>query len=91
MSDTRTCNSCGWVHFGMTREHAEMEVARFNAFYDEAEDKIKEMYGYRSADIHSYEHCFRCSGSYTNFRDSRPGDCPDGCTIQPIIYDVVKA
>lgn len=30
----RTCNNCGWVHFGVTREFAEAEVARFNAYFD---------------------------------------------------------
>ena len=84
----RTCLSCGWVHFSRTREFAEAEVAAFNKFYDAAPPETQEMYGGRSK-IENYERCSLCGGSYTNFRDSVKGDCPDGCTLSPIITDLI--
>ena len=84
----RTCLKCGWVHFGVTRAFAEDEVARFNAYYDTLTPKEQQdWYGGRKSGIAHYEGCFRCGGSHTNFRDEREGDCPMGCTIQPIIHE----
>lgn len=37
--------------------------------------------------IRRHERCFRCGNSYRDFRPSVAGDCPDGCTIQPIIEE----
>ena len=28
--------------------------------------------------------CYRCGGSYKDFRDFKEGDCSDGCTLQGI-------
>lgn len=82
----RACLACGWVHFGVSREYAESEVARFNAFYEKADAETKACYGGPSS-ISNYEHCMRCGGSWTNFREAREGDCPDGCTLNPIICE----
>mgnify|MGYP001577390695 CR=1 FL=1 len=35
--------------------------------------------------IHERMHCFRCGGSYMNFRPALEDDCPIGSTIQPIL------
>jgi len=83
----RTCNKCGWVHFAVTREHAEEEVRRFNEYFDGlTEEKQQDYYSGNKSSIKSYEKCFCCGNEYTNFRESVDGDCPVGCTIQPIIY-----
>lgn len=83
-----TCNNCGWVHFTVTREYAEQQVIDFNAYYDALSPADQQsFYGGRKPSVQSYEHCFRCNNTYKDFRPSEPGDCPDGCTIQPIIQE----
>ena len=34
---------------------------------------------------YNYMRCFRCGGSYMNFRAALEDDCPIGSTIQPIL------
>ncbi len=91
--DTRTCNNCGWVAFGVTREHAQAEVDGFNKMMVDIEaagdiNKIEFWGGPgRRSSITSYERCMLCNGPHTNFRDSKPDDCPEGCTINPIIVE----
>lgn len=81
-----TCLKCGWVSFEVSRKYAEDEAARFNAFFDTlTPEQQQDYYGGKKATITFYEHCMLCGGSYTNFRPSRQGDCPDGCTINPIL------
>mgnify|MGYP001575307848 CR=1 FL=1 len=36
---------------------------------------------------YDYMHCFRCGGSYSNFRPATERDCPVGCTLQPILME----
>jgi hypothetical protein len=79
-----TCTSCGWVMFGVTRDFAEKAVADFNAYFETLNPSGKAMYG-KGASIESYEQCFNCGGSHENFREAKDGDCPEGCTMQPII------
>lgn len=81
-----TCNKCGWVHFQVSREYAENQVRNFNAFYDRLDAKGKSNYAGHS-NIENYETCrgFRCGENYKNFRGTNPGDCPPGCTTNPII------
>lgn len=82
---TVTCNKCARVWMQVTRDHAVAEVARFNAYFDSlSKEKQDDNYGGKASSIEDYEHCW-CGNSYKNFRDSSPGDCPDGCTISPII------
>lgn len=81
-----TCNKCGWVAFTVTRQYAEDAVKKFNDFYDSTDDKTRSCYGGKTSITH-YEHCFFCGTEYTNFRPFKDGDCPDGCTLQPIIQD----
>lgn len=84
----RTCNKCGWVHFGVTREFAENEVKRFNDYFNTlTEDKQQKHYGGKCSSIAQYDRCFFCGNSYTNFRDFKEGDCPDGVTLGPIIKE----
>lgn len=82
----RTCNQCGRVAFGVSREFAEAEVYRFNKFYEASRPDVRECYSGPSSVLH-YECCNGCGNGHTDFRDSVEGDCPAGCTISPIIVD----
>ena len=80
-----TCTTCGWVHVAYERQEALDAVDSFNLFYEGlSERKRDEYYGGRCSSIKDYEKC-HC-GSDT-FRPSKPGDCPDGCTLNPVIYE----
>lgn len=80
-----TCNKCGWVAFEVTREHAERSVLEFNTWFDTQTPEVQAMDGGKGLSIRIYERCHFCGGPYTDFRESREGDCPDGCTLCPII------
>jgi hypothetical protein len=81
-----TCTKCGWVHFPVSRQHAEKEVTDFNAYFETLPKNLQDdFYAGKGAAITLYERCFHCGGSYKDFRLSKYGDCPDGCTIQPIL------
>lgn len=83
----RTCLKCGRVAFGVSRECAETLVSDFNDFFDSADAVTRESYGNRRSTIVSYERCTQCGNWCTNFRDAVDGDCPDGCTLSPIIVE----
>jgi len=85
----RTCNACGWVHFGVTRRSAEDEVKRFNDYFEAAAQNVRDLFGNTPSSIANYERCARCGGSHTDMHDAERGDCPDGCTLQPIIVEGV--
>jgi hypothetical protein len=71
----------------VSREHAEHEVKSFNEYFATlTKEKQDDYYGGTGSSIEFYERCKSCGGPYTNFRPSQPGDCPEGCTINPIIY-----
>lgn len=80
-----TCNSCGWVHMGLTRAEVEREVTRFNVFYDNAPLTVQKNFGNRRSHIDHYTLCFRCGGPYINFSMTKEGTCLRGSTIQPIL------
>lgn len=83
-----TCIKCGWVHMPVTREFAEASVADFNSYFDTlTKDKQDDYYGGRKSSLNSYLHCLNCGGPHTNFRPTKEGDCPMGCTIGPIIQE----
>lgn len=72
---------------GVTRDHAEEEVKKFNAYYDKlSPGKQQDYYGGKKATIALYERCFNC-GAGATFRPFKEGDCPSGVTIQPTIYE----
>ncbi len=86
VSKNVTCNKCGWVHFEVSRKFAEAEVKRFQEYYDAlTKEKQEFYYGSRPAQLTDYERCILCSSMHTEFRDSIAGDCPNGCTLSPII------
>lgn len=80
-----TCNQCGWVHFALPAVRVLANVDEFNTWYDCQPDEVQAHYG-GHASIQDYTQCAFCGGSHRNFRDSLPGDCPDGCTIGPILH-----
>jgi hypothetical protein len=96
-NDQLTCNNCGWVHFGVSREYVEKQTQEFGDYWDAADKETKESFWSRAVrgpmpDLFpraehalGYTKCQRCRGSYTNFRESKEGDCPNGCTIGPIL------
>jgi len=82
-----TCNKCGTVAFGVTREFAEAEVKRFNEYYEKlSPQKQQDYYGGTKSSLRQYERC-GCGNPHTNFRAFKEGDCPDGCTLGPIIRE----
>ena len=85
-TEQRTCLKCGWVHFGVTRAYAEEQVAKFGAYFDSQPPEVQAQFG-RKSSMADYERCNFCGGPHTNFRSSEPNDCPDGCTIGPIIHE----
>lgn len=84
-SNLRTCNKCGWVYMGVSMQYAKDEVARFNAFFDTLSRDIQEdLYGGKGSNLNQYLFCW-CKNPHTNFREAKEGDCPDGCTLGPIV------
>jgi hypothetical protein len=70
----------------VSRENAESEVKRFNEYFCSLSDEQRhEYYGNTPSSIALYERCLFCGGSYKNFRNANPGDCPNGVTMSPII------
>lgn len=73
---------------GVTRDYAEAAVKQFNEYFDTlSKEKQDEFYGGKGSSITQYENCMRCNEPHTNFRIAKYGDCPDGCTINPIIVE----
>lgn len=83
MSRERTCLNCGWVHFGLTREQAVEQLESFARWFEQQDPLTQRQY----APVRDPCTCFKCGGSYKNFRDALEGDAPIGCTIQGIIVD----
>ena len=84
-----TCNKCGWVHFGVSRESAEDSVKVFNEYFDSlTEEKQQNNYGGKKDSIESYEKCSNCGNTYEDFRQAIDDDCPLGVTIGPIINSI---
>jgi hypothetical protein len=83
--DSVTCVKCGWVHMPYTRAEAQAEVDQFNAWFVQQTDETKANYGGKQSTVKDYEGCDRCGG--LEFRPFKSGDCPDGCTIGPVIYE----
>lgn len=81
-----TCNSCGTVAFLVTRAYAIKEIIKFGNYYDSLPtEHQRSHYGGIKSYIEDYEKCSICEGSHRNFRTAVEGDCPDGCTLSPII------
>ena len=87
VKDERTCNNCGRVGFAVSRKFAEEQVKLFGEYYNSlSAKKQQENYGGHPATISDYDQC-GCGNPHTNFRASRDEDCPNGCTLSPIIFE----
>lgn len=82
-----TCTKCGWVHVAYTREQAEACVKSFNDYFETLSvEKQNDYYGGTGSSLEKdYIGCNVCKNE--TFRPSKDGDCPDGCTIGPVIYE----
>jgi len=85
-----TCRKCGWVSFTVTYECADFKTKSFLKYYNTLGEKDqKECYGDRKQTYKSvfieYVGCNLCGSS--DFRKFRKGDCLDGCTIGPAIWE----
>lgn len=92
MPDHVTCKECGWIHVAYTREHAEREVANFNAAFDKMPPEHQEMYGSRRAASAHYEGCLTCGSTEMRptIAEDWPGygsDVPCAITLNPVIYE----
>jgi rubrerythrin len=67
-----------------TKEQMEKEVNEFNDFFYSSSPETQEMFGGKPNNLNKY---YRCWCGNTTFRESQDGDCPDGCTIGPIIWE----
>lgn len=90
MNNECTCLSCGWVHFGVTREFAESESRKFMDYYESQPPETQDNFGkgqtYERV-LAQYERCFFCGQKDPDwYRPAAPDDCPVGCTIQPVIW-----
>lgn len=86
MKSLITCNRCNKVAFEVPRKGAESEVAAFNKYFNGlSKGQQREYYGGTGSNIEFYEGCHYCGNNYKDFRDAVDGDCPDGCTINPVI------
>lgn len=85
----RTCNQCGWVHFGVSQDYVQKWKEEWEEYCKTKPDEWLECFGIKNRVPPSveeeYHKCFCCRGPHTNFREYKPGDCPDGCTIQGIL------
>lgn len=79
-----TCNACGYVHFEVSRDHAECAIRGFNEWYEKQTLgtkthylPIKERrvprndrdYELGRSRIENYEFCEHCGEHYKNFKD----------------------
>lgn len=79
-----TCIRCGRIGFAVSRAEAEMHVARHNAMRLEPPDNAR--FWPTPTSLDSYR-CLGC-GSWGPYRPARPGDCPSGVTINPVVTDM---
>ena len=83
MRDLVTCTKCGWVSFSVTRAYAEKAVREFNEYYHSLSKKDQASFGGPSS-VTEYV-CPLCGGN--SFKPAKDGDCPNGCTVRPVIID----
>jgi hypothetical protein len=83
-----TCENCGWVHMAYTQAQAAQEVAEYNE-WQALNAASADLAATRPTKLDDYRGCNRCGG--LKFRKSLEGDCPDGSTIGPVIYEPVQS
>ena len=78
-----TCSRCRRVSRAISRAEAEKQVAESNAWIDSLPADEQQKYTRASLDMYV---CLGCGG--TEFRLAEDGDCPDGATLAPVIYEI---
>lgn len=82
-----TCIKCGWVSFSVSRKYAEEQIKKFSDYFDSlSKEKQKEFYNGKKFSLKDYS-CMLCGG--LKFRKFQNGDCPDGCTLNPVICEEI--
>ena len=81
--NTVTCLNCGWVHFEVSKKYAEDAVSSYNQYVNNLPENMR--IETKMASLEDYLYCFRCNGSYKDFRDYKDGDINGVHTIQPIM------
>lgn len=84
MKDNVTCKSCGTVSFLITLKEAKAEIRRFNRYYNSLSKAVqKKYYGGNESTLQNYRCCLKM-----DLRKSKKGDCPNGCTISPVVKEM---
>jgi hypothetical protein len=78
-----TCDDCSRVSFAVTREYAEDEVRRFNAYYETLDSETQSHFGGPSS-LDNYV-CLSCGGS--SFHPATVSDQKraEGHTVNPVV------
>ncbi len=80
-----TCIKCGWVSFAVNKKEATKQVKRFNKYFETLSKKDQQdYYGGKKSSIKKYV-CLLCGGR--DFRPTKEGDRPMGCTLGPVIWE----
>lgn len=92
MNNLRTCIKCKTVAFGVSRQYAVAQAIKFTNFIHSIYgQQVADQYGitnpteYKQDWFETYGKC-DCGATWDTFRDFKENDCPDGCTLSPIIY-----
>lgn len=87
MNKLVVCTKCNWTSMAVSKKWATAEVARFNRYYKALSKKKQILYcGGRPLSLKSYR-CLGCGAT----KGFKPGNtCPDGSTINPVIYEEEK-
>lgn len=73
------CPSCGWVHYAVRRDAAQLAVVRFNAYAERAGIEQR-------SSLESYLTCRKCSADAALLERFAPEREP-GFTIQPVVVE----
>lgn len=88
------CKSCGWVHFGVTRQYAIQETVNFANYYNALpRQQQMDYYGGRQISlIRAYARCNGCGKPNTNMRNATADEIRrvEGCTISGVIVPEEK-
>jgi len=78
-----TCTHCGRVGVKYTPEQMNNAILRFNDWFESQTQSTKDNFGNKQSKESDYS-CLTC-GHYGPYRLFKAGDCPDGCTISPVV------
>jgi hypothetical protein len=86
MSNLVTCK-CKWVYFSVSKQFIKDWQTKWNEYWPTLDKEGRESFGLLDGPPtpKEYFNCGICGTSYTDMYPSKPGDCPDGCTISPIM------